>query len=86
MGWQIITRLSQRVRTQILGQATIVASLSSIGLDNVDLMNKINDDGQTLMEALMSISSITPKKNKNDKEEIFGRPFHAITPTTDPAC
>ena len=84
MGWQNITRLSRRVRTQILGQATIVASLSSIGLDNIDLMNKINDDGQTLIEALMSISSITPKKNKHDKE-IFGRLFHAITPTTDPA-
>jgi len=37
------------------------------------------------MEALMSISSITPKKNKNGKE-IFGRLFHAITPTTDPSC
>jgi hypothetical protein len=84
-GWQNSTRLSQRVRVQILGQATIVASISSIGLDNVNLLNKINPEGKTLMEALMAISSITPKKNKNGKE-IFGRLFHAITPTTDTGC
>ena len=84
-GWQNSTRLSQRIRTQILGQASIVASTCSIGLDNVNLLNKINSAGTTLMEALMSISSITSKKNKNGKE-IFGRLFHSITPTTDTNC
>jgi len=44
-------------------------------------MNKFDCEGTTLMEALMLVSSITPKKNKTRKE-IFGRLFHAITPTT----
>ena len=86
MGWQNITRYSQNVRKMILGQAAIVKnSLVSVGLDNVDLMNKVDSEGTTLMQALMSVESINPKKNKNDKE-IFGRLFHAITPTSDPSC
>jgi len=71
MGWQNITQLSLHVRSQILGHEAIVQSLASVGLDNVDLLNKINSDGKTLMEMLMSTTSIISKKNKNGKE-IFG--------------
>ena len=67
-----------RVRTQCIGQASIVKSISAVGLDNVDLLNVINGDGTTLMEALISLPSIAAKKNKSGKE-IFGRLFHAIT-------
>jgi len=85
IGWQNITRYSLNVRKMILGQAAIVNSLASVDLDNVDLINKVDSEGTTLMQALMSVESIVSKKNKNDKE-IFGRLFHAITPTSDPSC
>jgi len=68
MGWQNITRYSLNVRKIILGQAAIVNSLASVDLDNVDLMNKVDSEGTTLMQALMSVKSIVSKKNKNDKK------------------
>jgi len=85
MGWQNIACKSLNIRKMILGQAAIVNSLASVELDNVDLMNKVDSEGTTLMQALMSVESIVSKKNKSDKE-IFGRLFHAITPTSDPSC
>jgi hypothetical protein len=84
-GWQSSSAISARVRTQCIGQASIVKSISAVGLDNVDLLNVINGDGTTLMEALISLPSIVAKKNKSGKE-IFGRLFHAITPSADPNC
>ena len=84
-GWQSSSVLSARVRTQSIGQASLVKSISAVGLDNVDLLNVINSEGTTLLEALISLPSIVAKKNKSGKE-IFGRLFHAITPTADQQC
>jgi hypothetical protein len=84
-GWQSSTAISARVRSQSIGQASIVKSLSAVGLDNVNLLNVIDDKGTTLLEALISLPSIVSKKNKSGKE-IFGRLFHSITPSADPQC
>ena len=84
-GWQSSSANSALVRKQSIGQASIVKSLSAVGLDNVNLLNVINDKGTTLLEALISLPSIVSKKNKSGKE-IFGRLFHSITPSADPQC
>jgi hypothetical protein len=84
-GWQNSPRMAARVRTQIIGQASLVTSLETITLDNVNLTNAIDDAGTTLLQALISTSSIKTKTNKNGKN-IIGRLFHSITPTEFQEC
>jgi len=84
-GWQNSPQMSLRIRTQIIGQGAVVASLHSAVLDQVNLTNAIDSEGTTLLQSLIALPSIVTKSNKNGKQ-IVGRLFHSITPTEDSEC
>jgi len=76
-----------RVRTQIVGQGAVVASLHSAVLDQVNLANSMDSGGTSLMQKLIALPSIITKSNKNGKQIIGRGLFHSIVvPTEDPEC
>ena len=60
-GWQNSPQMSLQVRTQIVGQGAVVASLHSTVLDQVNLTNSIDSEGTFFMQKRIALPSIITK-------------------------